>query len=229
MNFQEGIDKLTALFSKHGIEVPKVESKEAVQTKLIFAEELLNDGTTMIQYDAEVLAVGVIVNVLDSNGQPLPLPVGDYVTEKGDTFSVVDEKGAIDNVVLAPEVEEKTDEVAPAKDAPVAQSAAPVQSAPKRVIKSQVEEHVFSLEIEGVEPIVVDFSPMFAKIIAENESLKVELAKSKELNSEMFAVVKQIADEPVSEPTEAKQKFSISDYRKSYKADLENLYKKTNQ
>jgi hypothetical protein len=218
MNLQEGIAKLKELLFK---------DEKATEVILKFQEELLNDGTTMIQYDAEELAVGVIVNVLDSNGTPLPLPVGDYVTADGDTFSVVDDMGAIDNVVLVPELDENKGEVvAPAKDAPVEQSVAPVvPSTPKRVIKSQIEEHVFSLEIEGVEPIEVDFSPMFAKVIAENEALKVSLEKEKELNKQMFAIVKEIADEPASTPTEAKQAFSVSEFRKSFKNDLENLYK----
>jgi hypothetical protein len=217
MNLQEGIEKLKELLFK------------AEPVKLTFKEAKLNDGTTIVQYDADVLATGVIVNVMDEAGQVLPLPNGQYQLEDGTTFDVVDEAGTIDNVVLAPEVDENAPAVEPAKDAPVAQAAAPVPAAPKRVIKSQVEEHVFSLEIEGFEPIVVDFAPMFTKVIAENEALKVSLEKEKELNKQMFAIVKEIADEPASAPTESKQAFNVSEYRKTYKADLQNLYNKTNQ
>lgn len=214
MNLQEGIEKLKELLFK--------EEKQTVELK--FKESKLNDGTTIVQYDADVLATGVVVNIIDEAGKLLPLPVGDYVLEDGTTFSVVDDMGKIDNVVLADEVDESTPVVEPSKDVPVEQAAAP--SAPKRVIKSQVEEHVFSLEIEGVEPIVVDFSPMFSKVIAENESLKVELSKAKEVNKEIFEVVAKIADEPEKEPTEStKQTFSVSEYRKAYKESLKALEK----
>lgn len=211
MNLQEGIEKLKELLFK----------TEEKPTELKFKEAKLNDGTTIVQYDADVLATGVIVNIMDEAGQLLPLPVGDYVLEDGTTFSVVNETGAIDNVVLVPEAqEENTGEVVPAKGAPVEQSAAPVAAAPKRVIKSQVEEHVFHLEIEGVEPIAVDFSSMFTKINAENESLKVELAKEKNLNKEMFAIVKEIADAPATAPTETKEKFSVAKQKELFKASM---------
>lgn len=212
MNLQEGIEKLKELLFK------------AEPVKLTFKEAKLNDGTTIVQYDADVLATGVIVNIMDEAGTVLPLPVGDYVLEDGTTFSVVNETGAIDNVVLAPEADSEAPEVAPAKDAPVAQAAAPVvPSAPKRVIKSQVEEHVFSLEIEGYEPIAVDFSSMFTKLNAENESLKVELSKEKELNKQMFAIVKEISDAPATAPTEVKEKFSVAKQKELFKNSLKEL------
>jgi hypothetical protein len=215
MNLQEGIEKLKELLFKN--ETPTVELK--------FKEAKLNDGTTIVQYDADVLATGVIVNIMDEAGQLLPLPVGDYVLEDGTTFSVVNETGAIDKVVLAPEAPENEGEVvAPAKDAPVAQASAPVvPSAPKRVIKSQVEEHVFSLEIEGYEPIAVDFSSMFTKLNAENESLKTDLAKEKDLNKQMFSIVKEIADAPASQPTETKEKFSVARQKELFKQTMQEL------
>lgn len=215
MNLQQGIEKLKELLFK------------AEPVKLVFKEAKLNDGKTIVQYDADVLETGVIVNIMDEAGTLLPLPVGDYVLEDGTTFSVVNETGAIDNVVLVPEVNENEGEVvAPSKDAPVAQSAAPsVPSAPKRVIKSQVEEHVFHLEIEGVEPIAVDFSSMFTKLENENKELKEKLEVAERFSKEIADVVESIADEPSREATEksinkVEKKITQKEIRELFRAAL---------
>jgi hypothetical protein len=230
MNLQEGIEKLKELLFKN--EAP-------VSTELKFKEELLNDGTTMIQYDADELAVGVVVNLLDTTGQILPLPVGDYETQKGDMFTVVNDQGAIDNVVLVPENSEEEDgaTVNPTENtAPVAQSSGPAPApTPKRVIKSQVEEHVFSLDVTEVNKMINEAIENFKKenevelakidekftaVSKENESLKVELAKEKDLNKEMFAIVKEIAEAPASAPTETKEKFSVAKQKELFRASM---------
>jgi len=217
LTLTEGIEKLKALI--FGAEKP---AEEIVTTEQKFVDEKLADGTTIISYDAEELAQGVVVFLLDEAGQRLPLPVGDYSTENGDTFTVVDETGAIDNVVLAAEPEANPEEgQAPAPTTP---APAPMQNTPKRVIKSQVEEHVFSLEIEGVEPITVDFSSMFT---AKDK----EIADLKELNKQMFEVVKQLSELPASKPTETRQRFSKSSADISFKqsmAELEESMSKQN-
>lgn len=236
MNLTEAVNKLGELLANFN----KVVEPQK------FIDEKLQDGTTIISYDADQLATGVVVNILDSTGQRLPLPTGEYVTQNGDTFTVVDELGTIDNVVLAAEPEANPEEgqteptpeamadkkiacvkcgtmtdpaqpcikcgsvehLNPASETPVA--------TPKRVIKSQVEEHIFSLEIEGVDKIEVDFSSMFKKLNNENENLK-------EVNKQMFDIISKIAESPVSKPTESKQKFSAMDATKSYKQSMKEL------
>lgn len=209
MTLKEGIEKLGTLIANFNkVETPA--KPDRIEGK--FTDEKLNDGTTIISYDAPELATGVIVMLMPDM---LPLPAGDYTTEAGDTFTVVDELGTIDNVILAPEPEANPEEVpaAPAP-APTAQEATPT-TAPKRVIKSQVTEHVFSLETE-TDIFEVDLSPMFSAIVKENTELK-------ELNSQMFAIVKQLADEPSATPTETKKAFNVSEFRKSFKDDLQKL------
>ena len=212
LTLKEGIEKLKALLFS---EEKPVNTEPIVTTEQKFIDEKLNDGTTIISYDAEQLETGVIVFILDEAGQRLPLPLGDYTTENGDTFSVVDDLGTIDNVVLAAEPEANPEEgdAVPAAPAPVE---TPMEAAPKRVIKSQVTEHVFSLDIEGYEPIEVDLSSMFKKLSDENVALKA-------LNKEMFSVVEQLADMPVAAPTEAKKKTSISDEKLAFKASMKEL------
>lgn len=194
-------------------------TEEIVTTEQKFKDEKLADGMTIISYDAEELAQGVIVYLLDEAGQKLPLPVGDYTTESGSTFTVVDETGAIDNVVVAPEApegEENSGEVVAPAPTEVPMSEKPAMGTPKRVIKSQVEEHVFSLEIEGVEPISVDFSSMFT---AKDK----EIADLKELNKQMFEVVKQLSELPASKPTESKEKFNVAKEKMSFKESMREL------
>ena len=214
MNLKEGIEKLGTLIASFN----KVD-EPIVTTEQNFVDAKLNDGVTIIRYDADALATGVVVSILDETGAALPLPLGDYILEDGTTFTVVDDLGTVDNVVLAPEEEVETEvpAAAPNTAAPMASApAAAPAAAPKRVIKSQVEEHVFSLEIEGVEPISVDFSSMFKKLEDENVKLK-------DLNKQMFSVISQMSELPASAPTETKQKFSAAQARADYKASMEAL------
>lgn len=195
MNLQEGIEKLKELLFK--------EEKPVV---LKFETAKLNDGVTDVEWEGDLM-VGTIVYVLDSNGSKLPLPLGVYQLEDGSTFEIVDDIGTADKVVKA--------EVAPAEVAPapaevaqaeVAPTPQPVAPAPKRVIKSHVEEHVFSIELEN-EIIEVDLSSMFSVITTENEKLKNQLLKAEAFSKEIAIVVEQIADEPSKIATE-KQVFS---------------------
>lgn len=206
----EAVEKLKALLFKAEQPIEVIEQK--------FTDQKLEDGVSIISYDAEELAVGVIVYLLDEAGQRLPLPVGDYVTENGDTFTVVDETGVIDNVVLAPEVEETEEVAAPAVAAPMAQAEAP-KAAPKRVIKSQVEEHVFNAFKDEILAEV-------EKLKSENIELKKQIEKSTSVNKEMFNVVSQIADAPAAKPTETKEKFSVAKYKEDYKQSMRELEEK---
>jgi hypothetical protein len=223
MDLKEGIEKLKALLFN---------AEPIVTTEQSFMDEKLNDGVTVIRYDAEELATGVVVNLIDANGQVLPLPAGDYTTENGDTFTVVDDMGTIDNVVLAAEPEMMPEEgqvPAAPMPAPVAQKVENIPSTPtsnasgnnvqnltpKRVIKSQVTEHVFSIELEN-EVVEVDLSAMFKKVEDENKALK-------EVNKQMFAVIEKFSETPVSKPTESKKKFSVSDAQREYRDSLKAL------
>lgn len=215
MNLTEAVNKLGELMANFNKENVKP-TEEIVTTEQKFKDEKLVDGMTIISYDAEELAQGVVVYLLDEAGQKLPLPVGDYTTESGSTFTVVDETGAIDNVVLKEAEVETPDNTGEVVATETPAPAPTAQATPKRVIKSQVEEHVFSLEIEGVEPISVDFSSMFT---AKDK----EIADLKELNKQMFEVVKQLSELPASKPTESKEKFNVSKEKMSFKESMREL------
>ena len=215
MNLKEGIEKLKGLIEKFNVE-------PIVSTEQSFTEAKLMDGVTIVQYDAEELAQGVPVNVVTDEGI-LPMPDGEYVMEDGSKLVVMG--GLVAEYEKAEEVPvgETNAPAAVAEPTTPATGDMEVKSAPKRVIKSQVEEHIFSLELEGFEPIKVDFSSMFKALVDENKALK-------DINKEMFGIVKAISNEPSVAPTEKVNKpFSVKEQRSSFKADILRIEKELNK
>ena len=215
MNLKEGIEKLKGLIEKFNVE-------PIVSTEQYFTEAKLMDGVTIVQYDAEELAQGIPVNVVTPEGI-LPMPDGEYVMEDGSKLVVMG------GLVAEYEKAEAMPEGETNAPAAVAEPTTPatgemeVKTAPKRVIKSQVEEHIFSLELEGFEPIKVDFSSMFKALVDENKALK-------DINKEMFGIVKAISNEPSVAPTEKVNKpFSVKEQRASFKADILRIEKELNK
>lgn len=215
MNLKEGIEKLKGLIEKFNVE-------PIVSTEQSFTEAKLMDGVTIIQYDAEELAQGMVVNVVTPEGI-LPMPDGEYVMEDGSKLVVIG--GLVAEYEKAEEMPEgeTNSPVAVAEPTTPATGEMEVKTAPKRVIKSQVEEHIFSLELEGFEPIKVDFSSMFKSLVDENKALK-------DINKEMFGIVKAISNEPSVAPTEKVNKpFSVKEQRASFKADILRIEKELNK
>jgi len=211
MNINEALDKLKGIVEKFS------------GTEQKFKDVKLNDGTTIVSYDGDMPAQGMPLFVVTPEGR-IPAPDGEHVTEDGTTIVVI---GGL--IAEVKEAEVETEEgAAPVAPAAVEQSAA----APKRVIKSQVEEHVFSLEIEGVEPISVDFSSMFtafnekfAALEKENTELKAEFAKAAEFKTEVIKLVSEIGDQPAAEATDKevnkfKKKMSLKEAQEQFKNAL---------
>lgn len=214
MNLKEGIEKLKGLIEKFNVE-------PIVSTEQSFTEAKLMDGVTIVQYDAEELEQGVPVNVVTPEGI-LPMPDGNYVMEDGSKLHVM---GGLVAVYEKAEELPEGETIAPVavEEATPATGEMEVKTAPKRVIKSQVEEHIFSLELEGFEPIKVDFSSMFKSLVDENKALK-------DINKEMFGIVKAISNEPSVAPTEKVNKpFSVKEQRASFKADILRIEKELNK
>ena len=215
MNLKEGIEKLKGLIEKFNVE-------PIVTTEQSFTEAKLMDGVTIVQYDAEELAQGIPVNVVTPEGI-LPMPDGEYVMEDGSKLVVMGGLVAEYEKAEAMPEGETNAPVAVAEPTTPATGEMEVKTAPKRVIKSQVEEHIFSLELEGFEPIKVDFSSMFKSLVDENKALK-------DINKEMFGIVKAISNEPSVAPTEKVNKpFSVKDQRASFKADILRIEKELNK
>lgn len=208
-SIQNAFNKMESFFAKFA-----EPTEEIVTTEQKFTDVKLQTGE-VIQYDAPALEQGVVVNIVTPEGI-LPVPDGEYVLEDGS--KLVTSGGLVAEYVPAEPVEDGEVVEPEGTPAPAPASAMDTVTAPKRVIKSQVEEHVFSLELEGYEPIKVDFSSMFSKLVAENKELKETL-------KETFEAVKELGDEPAVKPTEKKQYFATKQDREDIRASIKKLTK----
>jgi hypothetical protein len=223
---KELFEGLKSLVSKY---LPK---EEVVEVKM--TENILVDGETMVVYDAEVIATGIVVSLVDSEGQLQAMPQGSYELQDGTTFDIVDEEGTADNVVLAeaPAEEGEVD----ASEAPAATGAdmkeSKVAAQAKRVVKTTIEESNFNEEeMKEIEKL----KEGFAKLSKEVEALHAEKsefaadqaieAKEKEALvskvNELFALVEKFGAEPAAKPTVSKpKKFDAVAFRKEFRADI---------
>ena len=91
-------EQIKSVFSKYGIDPSSVGIKfeeEAAATELKFAVEgTLNDGTK-IYSTADEWVVGVDIYTQDAEGNPVPVPAGEYLLEDGVTKVVVGEDGLV--------------------------------------------------------------------------------------------------------------------------------------
>lgn len=149
--------------------------------KVELASMKLMDGVTVLEADA--FEPGMEVFIVTEDEQRIALPVGEYELEDG-RMLVVATEGVIAEVKekeeeQAPEVEVEVEAPeAPEAEAPMMSEEAPAAQ-PKKIIKSQVEEMLFS-KIEELK--------------AENEALKAQLSEQ--------PVVEEapVIDEPAAKP-----------------------------
>ena len=215
MDLKEGIEKLKGLIEKFSAEKP------AEQVEVKFKDMKLQDGTTIISIDGEELAIGVPVYVMTPEGR-LPAPDGELVLEDGTQLTV---KDGLVAEVATPEAEVPEGEVA-AEPATVPPAPEEMGTKPKRVIKSQVEEHVFNAFKEEAETKANELKAELEAIKTEFEALKEKFNKSLEFNKEVFSVVEKISEQPSAQATEAKPKpFSVKEAKMAFKEDLKQFYK----
>ena len=139
--------------------------KTLLGIKVNLEQMKLADGVTILEADS--FETGMEIVILTEDEQRIPLPIGEYELEDGRILVVVEE-GMISEIKEAPVAEEvmPEDEVAP--EVPVA--AAEEVSAPKKTVESIVKETFFA-EVEALK--------------TENETLKAELSKLKEVKEEV--------------------------------------------
>jgi hypothetical protein len=94
-------EQIKSVFSKYGIDPSSVgikfeeEAAATTETKVEFAVEgTLADGTK-IYSTANEWVVGVDIYTQDAEGNPVPVPAGDYLLEDGVTKVVVGEDGKV--------------------------------------------------------------------------------------------------------------------------------------
>ena len=127
----------------------------------------LADGVTILEADS--FETGMEIVIVTEDDQRIPLPVGEYEMEDGRVLVVVEE--GIISEVKEMETEEPEVEVAPEEmPAEAKQEMETEKSAPKKTVESIVKETFFA-EIEALK--------------TENETLKAELSKLKEVKEEV--------------------------------------------
>lgn len=146
--------------------------------KVELATMKLADGVTILEADA--FESGMEVVIITEDEQRVPVPVGEYELEDG-MILIVAQEGIIAEI--------KAKEEAPEEEAPAPEAEAPmveeemsddaIPVAPKKVIKSTIEEMLFS-KIEELK--------------AENDALKAKLSEQ--------PVVEEapVVDEPAAKP-----------------------------
>jgi hypothetical protein len=134
----------------------------------------LADGVTILEADS--FETGMEIVILTEDDQRIPLPIGEYELEDGRVLVVVEE-GMISEVKEMETEEEVEVEEAPEEmPAEAKQEMETEKSAPKKTIESVVKETFFA-EIEALK--------------TENETLKAELSKLKEVKEEVTLSIEE--------------------------------------
>lgn len=178
--------------------------------KVELASMKLMDGVTVLEADA--FEPGMEVFIVTEDEQRIALPVGEYELED-ERILVVATEGVIAEIKMKEEEAPAVEEEAPVAEEPAAEepmmeeqmSEENTPAQPKKVIKSQIEEMLFS-KIEELK--------------AENESLKAQLSEQPVV--EEAPVVEEPAAKPISHNPEkqtAAPQFTFGANRKETTMD----------
>jgi hypothetical protein len=178
--------------------------------KVELASMKLMDGVTVLEADA--FEPGMEVFIVTEDEQRIALPVGEYELED-ERILVVATEGVIAEIKMKEEEAPAVEEEAPVAEEPAAEepmmeeqmSEEGTPAQPKKVIKSQIEEMLFS-KIEELK--------------AENESLKAQLSEQPVV--EEAPVVEEPAAKPISHNPEkqtAAPQFTFGANRKETTMD----------
>ena len=168
----------------------------------------LSDGVTVLE--AEMFEAGNEVFVVTEDEQKIALPIGEYELEDGRILVVVEE-GVISEIKEKEAEEEEVEEEAPIEEeAKKEQEMETSKAAPKKIVESMIKESFFS-EIEALKN--------------ENNALKAELSKLKEVKEVELSEVKPISFNPENENTNESIKLSAKRQRTTMDSILEKLNK----
>ena len=168
----------------------------------------LSDGVTVLE--AEMFEAGNEVFVVTEDEQKIALPIGEYEMEDSRILVVVEE-GIISEIKEKEEEEKEMPEEAPIEEeAKKEQEMETAKASPKKVVESMIKESFFS-EIEALKN--------------ENNALKAELSKLKEVKEVELSEVKPISFNPENENTNESIKLSAKRQRTTMDSILEKLNK----
>jgi hypothetical protein len=193
-------EQIKSVFNKYGIDPSSVGIKfeeetaaaEAPATEVKFAVEgTLADGTK-IYSTADEWVVGVDIYTQDAEGNPVPVPAGEYILEDGVTKVVVDEGGLISEI----EREEQSTEMS---------------SEDLVAVIGQLSERIAALETEKTE-----LAAAIESAKNETASVKAELASVKKAPA--VPSVKSQEFKKNAAPVVASNGNSFSDFMETLRA-----------
>jgi hypothetical protein len=192
-------EQIKSVFSKYGIDPSTIGIKfeeetaaEAPATEVKFAVEgTLNDGTK-IYSTADEWVVGVDIYTQDAEGNPVPVPAGEYLLEDGVTKVYVGENGLIEGI----EREEQSTEMS---------------SEDLVAVIGQLSERIAALETEKTE-----LAAAVESAKTETASVKAELASVKKAPA--VPSVKSQEFKKNAAPVVASNGNSFSDFMETLRA-----------
>jgi hypothetical protein len=192
-------EQIKSVFSKYGIDPSSVGIKfeeetatEAPATEVKFAVEgTLSDGTK-IYSTADEWVVGVDIYTQDAEGNPVPVPAGEYLLEDGVTKVVVGEDGLVAEI----EREEQSTEMS---------------SEDLVAVIGQLSERIAALETEKTE-----LAAAIESAKNETASVKAELASVKKAPA--VPSVKSQEFKKNAAPVVASNGSSFSDFMEQIRA-----------
>ena len=203
-----------------------------VEVKLEYQAKL-TDGTIIVS-SADDLVAGVDVSILAEDGTTMPLPVGNYETEDGTSFTV-EEEGVVAEIAVVEEEEAEKEEEDYKDEEEVEMNEEIVEEV---VEPSEVEEERHPKKIKTTEEIefnkeevIAEIGAVIKELLAEvrndvsrlsaeldemkntNETLEIE---KETLSAQLEAVSKEPASEPVTTNKFATNKKEVTpvEYRK---------------
>tara|TARA_R100001510_G_C7656646_1_gene216894 strand:- start:4312 stop:4974 length:663 start_codon:yes stop_codon:yes gene_type:complete len=186
----------------------------------------LTDGTIIVS-EADELEAGVAVMVLAEDGTTMPLPVGEYETEDGTNFNVVEE--GIVAEVMEEEVEEEETE-AEKEEEDYKEEKEEMEEATDEVEETEEVEfdkeglitEIGSVIKELLEEVKTDIARLDAEL-NEMKGLNEELETEK---AELSKEVEKLSKEPATAPVKTskfnevkKETLSKDEYRKMTKKE----------
>ena len=177
-------EQIKSVFSKYGIDPSTVGIKfeeetaapEATATEVKFAVEgTLQDGTK-IYSTADAWVVGVDIYTQDADGNPVPVPAGEYLLEDGVTKVVVGEDGMIAEISKEEQSTEMSSE----------DLVAVIGSLSERIAALEAEKTALAAAVESAKN---DAEAVKAELASVKKAPAVPSVKSQEFKKNVAPVV----------------------------------------
>ena len=192
-----------------------IEDKEVT---LEYQAKLL-DGTIIVS-EADELAEGVSISVLAEDGSQMPLPVGEYETEDGISFSV-EEEGIVAEIYEDEETEEESTEEEEVEEVEAETDAAqPKKIKETKEVEFDKEELINEIGVV-IKELLEEVKTDLGRLESELNEIKGDNEKLESEKAELTSEVEKLSKEPASEPVKSskfndskKETLSKEEYRK---------------